>query len=158
MYRVQSSFWRLPKLQYWPPPPLHPASVSFPRTKGVGGYTLAGRWGGVGPVFRKTPDIGLASYSIIPLRCTVNTYFTMYIGPRGLLFSVQLFQIFCCVWMKKVFENCLRNMEAAKMFILLFCLSTVRELSCTYMLFLKLGSVTFTTFHIYIRLNSLCWK
>ncbi len=52
-----------------PPPPLHPASVSFPRTKGRGGgYTLAGRWGGGRLIFRKTPDIGLASYSIIPLR------------------------------------------------------------------------------------------
>ena len=31
-----------------PHPPLHPASVSSPRTKG-GGYTLAGQWGeGVG--------------------------------------------------------------------------------------------------------------
>jgi hypothetical protein len=43
------------------------ASVSSPRTKG-GGYTLAGRWGGWGSIFRKTPDIGLASYSKIPLR------------------------------------------------------------------------------------------
>jgi hypothetical protein len=30
-----------------PPPPFHPASVSSPLTKGAGGYTLAGRWGGV---------------------------------------------------------------------------------------------------------------
>ncbi len=37
--RVQSCVWRLPK--YWPQPPLHPASVSSPRTKG----TFAGRWG-----------------------------------------------------------------------------------------------------------------
>ncbi len=36
-----------------PQPPLHP------RTKGGGGG---------GSIFRKTPDIGLASYSIIPLR------------------------------------------------------------------------------------------
>ncbi len=32
------------------------------------GYTLAGRWGGGESIFRKTPDTGLASYSIIPLR------------------------------------------------------------------------------------------
>ncbi len=64
--RVQSCVWRLPK--YWPPtPPLHPASVSSPRTKS-GGYTLAGRWGVGGSIFWKTPDIGLASYSIISLR------------------------------------------------------------------------------------------
>ncbi len=57
-----------------PPPPLHPASVSWPRTKGGrgGGYTLAGRWGGGRSIFRKTPGIGLASYSIIPLRSTVS--------------------------------------------------------------------------------------
>jgi hypothetical protein len=40
-----------------PPPPLHPASVSSPRTKG-GGYTLAGRLGGGGQYFerRRTLD------------------------------------------------------------------------------------------------------
>ncbi len=52
-----------------PPPPLHPASVSSPRTKGGGGgYTLARRWGGGGSIFWKTPDIGLASYRIISQR------------------------------------------------------------------------------------------
>jgi hypothetical protein len=54
-----------------PPPPLHAASVSSPRTKGGewgGGYTLAGGEGVGGSIFWKTSDIGLASYSIIPLR------------------------------------------------------------------------------------------
>ncbi len=56
-----------------PPPPLHSAIVSSPRTKGVGvgggGYTLAGRWKSLGgQYFRKTPGIGFASFSIIPLR------------------------------------------------------------------------------------------
>jgi hypothetical protein len=51
-----------------PPPPLHPASMSSPRTKGGGGgvhtrRAVRGQYFG-----RKTPDIGLASYSIIPLR------------------------------------------------------------------------------------------
>jgi hypothetical protein len=69
IYRVQSSVWRLPK--YWPPPPLQPASVSSPRTKS-GGYTLAGRGGGGGSIFWKMPDIGLASYSMIPLRIDSN--------------------------------------------------------------------------------------
>ncbi len=52
-----------------PPPPLHPASVSSPRPKGVGVHTRRAvrGWGG-GSIFRKTPDIGLASYIIIPLR------------------------------------------------------------------------------------------
>jgi hypothetical protein len=47
-----------------PPPPLHPASVSSPRTKGGGVHTLAG----AGSIFWKTPDTGLASFSLIPLR------------------------------------------------------------------------------------------
>ncbi len=55
-----------------PPPPLHPASVSSPRTKGGGGGThspggVGGGGGGVN-INGKTLDIGLASYSIIPLR------------------------------------------------------------------------------------------
>ncbi len=64
-----------------PPPLLHPVSVSSPAPGG--GYTLAGRWGGGGSIFQKTPDIGLASYSIIPLR------YRSYIGrsPRVLLSS-----------------------------------------------------------------------
>ncbi len=50
-----------------PPPPLHQARVSSPATK-AGGYTLARAVRGWGSIFRKTPDIGLASYSLIPLR------------------------------------------------------------------------------------------
>jgi hypothetical protein len=55
-----------------PPPPLHPASVSSPRTKSGGGTHSPGDEGvgGGGSTFWKTPDIGLASYSIIPLRAT----------------------------------------------------------------------------------------
>ncbi len=69
--RVQSSVWRLPK--YWPPQPLSTQWVCHPRTKGGGGgRVLAGRWGGGGLIFWKTPDIGLASYSIIPLRDLVS--------------------------------------------------------------------------------------
>jgi hypothetical protein len=49
-----SGFWTVQRV--CPPPALK------------AGYTLAGRWGGGGSIFRKTPDIGLASYSIIPLR------------------------------------------------------------------------------------------
>jgi hypothetical protein len=62
---VQRSFWRLPTID--PPPPLHPASVSSPRTKGGELHTRRAVRGG-GSIFRKTPDILLASYSIIPLR------------------------------------------------------------------------------------------
>ncbi len=38
-YRLQRSVWRLPN--YWPPPPLHPASVSSPRTSGGGGVNIS---------------------------------------------------------------------------------------------------------------------
>ncbi len=48
-----------------PPPPLHPATVS--KRRGV--HTCrAVRGEGGGSIFWKTPAIGLASYSIIPLR------------------------------------------------------------------------------------------
>ena len=54
-----------------PHPPLHPASVSSPHTKGGGLHTrLAVREGG--SIFWKTPDIGLASYSIISLRYNLS--------------------------------------------------------------------------------------
>ncbi len=67
--RVQSCVWRLPK--YWPPPPSPPHERVFPRTKGGGeggGTHLPGGEGGGGSIFWKTPDMGLASYSIISLR------------------------------------------------------------------------------------------
>ncbi len=51
-----------------PHPPLHPVSVSSPRTKGGGVHTRRAVRGCGGSIFRKTPDIGLTSYSIIPLR------------------------------------------------------------------------------------------
>ena len=68
-YRAVSGVFRTPPS----PTQLHPASVSSPRTKGEAGrYTHSpggeGVGGGVNPVIRKTPDIGLASYSTIPLR------------------------------------------------------------------------------------------
>jgi hypothetical protein len=50
-----------------PPPPLHPASVSSPAPKAGGTHSPGGE--GVGGLyFWKTPDLGLASSSIIPLR------------------------------------------------------------------------------------------
>ncbi len=47
--RVQSCVWRLPK--YWPTTPLHPASASSLRTKGILGY--------IGP---KTRELGLNDF------------------------------------------------------------------------------------------------
>ncbi len=74
IYRVQSVVWRLPNYRTIdPPPPLHPASVYLPLTKGRRGGGGTHSPGGEGSIFRQTPDIGLASYSIIPLGhiCTV---------------------------------------------------------------------------------------
>ncbi len=53
-----------------PPPPSPPSECVLPPHQRRGIHTLAGLWGGGGSIFRKTPDIGLASYSItiIPLR------------------------------------------------------------------------------------------
>ncbi len=64
IYRVQSNVWRLPN--FWPPPSLHPASVSSPRTKGGRVHTrraVRGQYFGR----RQTLDWPL-TYSIIPLR------------------------------------------------------------------------------------------
>jgi hypothetical protein len=60
-----------------PPPPLPLASVSFPRTKGGGreGTHSPGGEGVGGSIFRKKPDIRLASYSIIPLRSAMSCIF-----------------------------------------------------------------------------------
>ncbi len=71
------------------PPALHPAIVSSPRTKGTkGGGVHTHRpvrgWGGVS-IFRKTPDIGLASNSIIPLRGKSSSYIS------EVLFSISTF-------------------------------------------------------------------
>ncbi len=63
---VQSSVCRLPK--YWSPTPSPPTEYVLPPPLVRGGYTIARRWGGGGSIFWKTPDIGLASYSIISLR------------------------------------------------------------------------------------------
>ncbi len=56
-----------------PPPPLH-QRLCPPNAPKAGGYTLAGQWWGRGSIFWKTPDIGLASYSIISLRPTPSEY------------------------------------------------------------------------------------
>ncbi len=50
------------------------------------GYTLAGRWRGGG---RKTPDIGLDSYSIIPLRPSPCLYY-LYILPATSHYSPRM--------------------------------------------------------------------
>ncbi len=64
--RVQSSVWRLPN--NWPPTPSPPSECVLPPVPKAVGFTLTGRWGGGMSIFQKTPDIGLASDSIIPLR------------------------------------------------------------------------------------------
>jgi hypothetical protein len=66
IYGVQGSVWRLPN--YWPST-VHPLSTQRERPPPAlkAWYTLTGRRGGGGSIFRKTSDIVLASYSIIPL-------------------------------------------------------------------------------------------
>ncbi len=71
--RVQSCVWRLPK--YWPPTPLSTQRVCpRPAPKAGGTYSPGGEGGeGVGgSIFWNTPNIGLASYSIISLRLEVK--------------------------------------------------------------------------------------
>ncbi len=60
-HKVSGVFWTIDPL-----PHLHPPSVSSPRTKGGGTHSPGGEGVG-GSIFRKTPDIGLVSYSIITL-------------------------------------------------------------------------------------------
>jgi hypothetical protein len=65
--RVQSSVWRLPK--YWPPTPSRPSECVLPPSPPKERWVLTRRAvRGWGSIFWKTPDIGLASYSMIPLR------------------------------------------------------------------------------------------
>jgi hypothetical protein len=66
IYRVQSNAWRLPN--YWPPAPSPPSECVLPPRQRRERHTRRAGWGGGGSIFRKTPDIGLTSYSIIPLR------------------------------------------------------------------------------------------
>ncbi len=54
-------------------------SVVLPRTKGGGVHTRRGVGGGGGSIFWKTPDIGLASYSIISLRYALYIFLLVYI-------------------------------------------------------------------------------
>ncbi len=69
VYRAGSGVFRTTVLN---PHPLSTQRVCPTTAPKAGGYTLAGRWGGGGSIFRKTPDIGLASYSTIPLRCSCS--------------------------------------------------------------------------------------
>jgi hypothetical protein len=62
-----------------PPPSLHPASVSSILQKG-GECTHSP--GGEGSIFWKTPDIGLASYSTIPLRVCVYSFLGLSHGKN----------------------------------------------------------------------------
>ncbi len=63
-YRAVSGVFRT----IYPPPPLHPTSVSSPRTKGRGVHTCRAvrGWGGVN--ISEDALHWMASYSIIPLR------------------------------------------------------------------------------------------
>jgi hypothetical protein len=75
IYRVQSSVWRL--TNYWRPTPSPPSECVLPPQQRRRVHTLRAVTGwGEGPrgsIFRKTPDIGLASYSIIHLRSKLSS-------------------------------------------------------------------------------------
>ncbi len=66
IYRTERSVWRLPN--YWPPTPSPPSECVLPPHQRRGDTHSPGGEGVGGSIFRKTSDIGLASYSIIPLR------------------------------------------------------------------------------------------
>ncbi len=87
-----------------PHPPLHPASVSSPRTKGGRVHTrrAVGGGGGGGSIFWKMPDIGLASYSIISLRPAVfcHIYFDRCLVHTHVVF-VQVSRLLVC-WRQRV--------------------------------------------------------
>ncbi len=69
------------------PQPLSTQRVCPPPAPKAGGYTLAGKWGSGRSIFWKTPDTGLASYSIISLRYNLSN-----LGrPRQWLFFFPLF-------------------------------------------------------------------
>jgi hypothetical protein len=92
IYRIQSSVWRLPN--YWPPPPLHPASMSFPLTKGGGGG------GGALHTRRevRARDISEdARHWIVLLQCkpsTMYTYSTSYCLYCRRPKAVEIFRLF----------------------------------------------------------------
>ncbi len=85
-----------------PPPPVHPASVSSPRTKGEGGGGTHSPGGeGVGrSIVRMTPDIGLAS----PLRTEDMTPRIIYSG-ESLLVAGSPFNVILneSPWLKRDF-------------------------------------------------------
>ncbi len=63
-------------------------------------YTLAGWWGGGGSIFWKTPDIGLASYSLISLRETTTQASSFsFSSPTHSVSSSQLQAVNRC-WAK----------------------------------------------------------
>ncbi len=59
-----------------PPPPSPPSECVLPQHQRRGGGGTPRRavrgWWVIISIFWKTPDIGLASYSLIPLRCSVS--------------------------------------------------------------------------------------
>ncbi len=78
IFRIQSSVWRLPNY-IDPPPPLRPASVSSPRTKGGGcTCTLAGGWGGGGGVNISEDARHWIGSRVFPAAVPCRVTFTVY--------------------------------------------------------------------------------
>ncbi len=97
IYRVQSSVWRLPN--YWPPPPLSTQRVCPPPAPKAGATHSPG---GEGSIVRKTPDIWLASSSLIPLRtdCSRETSdpFIWQFANRSSIFSYRSVNQIWMIW------------------------------------------------------------
>ncbi len=76
-----------------PPPPLHPERVSSPRTKGGGVHTRrAVRWVG-GQYFGRRQTIGLASYSIIPIRAGSSMVMKFFDRSNDLFFMATIYKV-----------------------------------------------------------------
>ncbi len=78
IHRIQSSVWRLPN--YWlpVPTPSPPSECVLPPHQRRWGTHSPGGEGVGGSLFRKMSDIGLASYSIIPLLTTFTVQYLEY--------------------------------------------------------------------------------
>jgi hypothetical protein len=78
--RVQSTVWRRPK--YLPPnPPLHPASVSSPRTKGGGTHSPGGEGGG-NILEDAIHRIGLLQYNLSTVQAVERDFNGFRIKPK----------------------------------------------------------------------------
>ncbi len=161
IYRVQSSVWRLPTID--PPPLLHLANVSCPRTRGREVHTRRGRWGVGGSIFRKTPDIGLASYSVIPLRYSHSLqtflcllYIMLQTYPYSFVLQIYIYSITLCLvfiqWVKTMLLLTLYD-KIMKVSTWTFCWDTLKRKSHLCIPFLGIAWPQSQFLH-----SCVCWR